>query len=313
VIPLLTIVGPTAVGKSAVALALAREIGAEIVSADSRKIYKYMDIGTAKPTQEKRKEIPYHLLDLIEPQEEFSAGRFGEEAEKVITQVQGRGKVPLLVGGSGLYVVAVTEGLFSGPSADKGRRERWKEEAKKSGGLCLYEKLREVDPPAASRIHPHDLVRIIRALEVYEETGMPISSLQCRGNRGTSKPYNLIIFGLNRPRENLYQRIEQRAERMFEQGLINEVRNLLSRGYRENLVSMQGLGYREVCAYLRGEYDENEALRLLKRNTRRYAKRQLTWFRKDGRVRWLDISENESPEEIALRIEKILASRGWKG
>ena len=312
-IPLLTIVGPTAVGKSGAALVLAKEIGGEIVSADSRKIYKYMDIGTAKPAEEKRKEVPYHLLDLIEPHEEFSAGRFGEEAEKVITQIHERGKMPLLVGGSGLYVVAATEGLFSGPSADKVRRKRWEEEAKESGGLYLYEKLRKIDPPAASRIHPHDLVRIIRALEVYEETGKPISSLQYRGNRGKSKPYNLIILGLNRPRENLYRRIEQRAERMFDRGLVKEVRNLLKQGYGENLVSMQGLGYKEVSAYLRGEYDENEAMRLLKRNTRRYAKRQLTWFRKDERIQWLDISENESPEEIVTRIKKILVSRGWKG
>jgi len=313
VIPLLTIVGPTAVGKSGAALVLAKEIGGEIVSADSRKIYKYMDIGTAKPTEEKRKEIPHHLLDLIAPDEEFSAGRFGEEAEKVITQVYERGRVPLLVGGSGLYIVAATEGLFSGPSADKGRRKRWKEEAKESGSLCLYEKLRKVDPPAASRIHPHDLVRIIRALEVYAETGKPISGLQCRGNRGKSKDYNLIIIGLNRPRENLYQRIEQRVERMFDQGLVEEVRSLLRQGYRENLVSMQGLGYKEVCAYLRGEYDESEAIRLLKRNTRRYAKRQLTWFRKGEQIQWLDISENESPEEVVTRIKKILAGRGWKG
>ncbi len=309
-IPLLAIVGPTAVGKGGTALALAEGIGGEIVSADSRKIYKYMDIGTAKPTQEKRKEIPHHLLDLIEPDGEFSAGRFGEEADKVIPQIYERGKLPLLVGGSGLYVVAATEGLFSGPAADKDRRRKWKEEAKKSGGLCLYDKLRKIDPPAASRIHPHDLVRIIRALEVYEETGKPISSFQCREKRGKSKDYNLIIIGLNRPRENLYQRIEQRVERMFAQGLVKEVRNLLKRGYGENLVSMQGLGYKEVSACLRGEYDENEAMRLLKRNTRRYAKRQLTWFRKDERIQWLDISENETPEEVATRIEKILASRG---
>jgi len=304
VIPLLAIVGPTAVGKSGTALALAKEIGGEIVSADS-----------PKPTQEKRKEIPHHLLDLIEPDEEFSAGRFGEEADKVIPRICERGRVPLLVGGSGLYVVAATEGLFSGPAADKDRRRRWKEEAKESGILCLYEKLRKIDPPAASRIHPHDLVRIIRALEVYEETGRPISSLQCRGNRGKSKDYNLIIIGLNRPRENLYQRIEQRVERMFAQGLVKEVRNLLNQGYGEDLVSMQGLGYKEVSAYLRGEFDENEAMRLLKRNTRRYAKRQLTWFRKDERIQWLDINENETPEEVevATRIEKILASRGWKG
>lgn len=307
-IPLLAIVGPTAVGKSRIALPLAGEIGGEIVSADSRKVYKYMDIGTAKPSEEERKKVPHHLLDLIEPQEEFSAGRFREEAEKVITQVHRRGNVALLVGGSGLYLRAVTDGLFSGPRANKERREKLKEEAAEFGPLYLYEKLKEVDALAASRIHPHDLVRIIRALEIYEGTGRPISNLQSEEKRGRGKLYSITSIGLNRSRQDLYRRIEQRVEIMFARGLVNEVRNLLERGYHENLVSMQGLGYKEVCGYLHGRYAEEEAVRLLKRNTRRYAKRQLTWFKKDKRIRWVDIGEDEDEKEIVERIKKILAN-----
>lgn len=307
-IPLLAIVGPTAVGKSQTALILAREMGGEIISADSRKIYKYMDIGTAKPTEEERRKVPHHLLNLIEPHEEFSAGRFREEAEKVITQVHQRGNVPILVGGSGLYLRAVTDGLFSGPQANKDRRKKLKEEAREFGSLYLHARLKEIDPLAASRIHPHDLVRIIRALETYEETGRPISSLQSEGRQGRDKLYNLTIIGLNRLRPNLYQRIEQRVDMMFARGLVDEVRNLLERGYHENLVSMQGLGYKEVCGYLHGRYGEEEAVRLLKRNTRRYAKRQLTWFKKDKRIQWLDVSEDENEKEIIERIKKILAN-----
>jgi len=312
VIPLLVIVGPTAVGKSQAALILAGEMGGEIVSADSRMIYKYMDIGTAKPAEEERKEIPHHLLDLVEPHEEFSAGRFREEAEKAITQVHGRGNVSLLVGGSGLYLKAVTDGLFSGPGADGEKRKRLKEEAEEFGLAHLYEKLKEVDPAAASRIHPHDPVRIIRALEVYEETGKPISSFQSEEKRVRGKLYNLTIIGLNRPRPNLYRRIEQRADTMFARGLVDEVKGLLARGYHENLVSMQGLGYKEVCGYLHGRYDKEEAVRLLKRNTRRYAKRQLTWFKKDKRIQWIDINEGEGKEEVVNKMKKILADRGGR-
>ncbi|MCD5401388.1 tRNA (adenosine(37)-N6)-dimethylallyltransferase MiaA [candidate division NPL-UPA2 bacterium] len=310
-IPLLTIVGPTAVGKSQAAIILAREMGGEIVSADSRKVYKYMDIGTAKPAKEERREIPHHLLDLIEPHEEFSAGRFQEEAKKVITQVYERGNIPILVGGSGLYLRAVTDGLFSGLQTDKDKRRKLKEGARELGPLYLHERLKEVDPLAASRIHPHDLVRIIRALEIYEETGKPISSLQSEEKWGRDKLYNLTSIGLNRPRSNLYQRIEQRVDIMFSRGLVDEVKSLLGRGYHENLVSMQGLGYKEVCGYLHGRYDEKEAVRLLKRNTRRYAKRQLTWFKKDKRIQWIDVSENENEKEIVPRIKKVLANRGW--
>ncbi len=312
-IPLLALVGPTAVGKGRVALILAREIGGEIVSLDSRKIYKYMNIGTAKPTEEERRKVPHHLLDLIEPQEEFSAGRFQEEAGKVIAQVYEKGKAPLLIGGCGLYLKAVTEGLFPHPPTDKDRRKKLQEEAGEFGSFYLYERLKGVDPLTASRIHPHDLVRIIRALEIYEETGKPISSLQSEGRRKRSKLYSLTVIGLNRPRPHLYQRIEQRVDTMFSRGLVDEVKNLLRRGCRENLVSMQGLGYKEVCGYLHGRYDEREAARLLKRNTRRYAKRQLTWFKKDKRIQWIDISENENEKEVVQRMKKVFANRERRG
>jgi len=267
-----------------------------------------MNIGTAKPDEEERKEVPHHLLDLIEPYEEFSAGRFREEAEKVISQVHQRGNVPILVGGSGLYLKAVTDGLFSGPRGDKDKRKKLKQLAGEFGSLYLYEKLKEVDPLAASRIHPHDLVRTIRALEVYEETGKPISTLQAEGKQERDELYETTIIGLNRPRPNLYRRIERRTEAMFARGLVEEVRNLLKQGFHENLVSMQGVGYKEVCGYLHHRYGEEEAVRLLKRNTRRYAKRQLTWFKKDKRIQWINISENESAEEVVKRMKKTLAN-----
>ncbi len=222
-----------------------------------------------------------------------------------------RGNIPVLAGGSGLYLKAVTDGLSSGLQIDKGKREKLKKEAKEFGSFYLHERLKEVDSLAASRIHPHDLVRIIRALEIYEELGEPISSLQSEEKRERGKLYNLTVIGLHRPRPNLYQRIEQRVDTMFSRGLVDEVRGLLGRGYHENLVSMQGLGYKEVCSYLHGRYDEKEAVRLLKRNTRRYAKRQLTWFKKDKRIQWIDISENENEKEIIPRIKKVFANQGW--
>ncbi len=294
-------------GKSGVALVLAGEVGGEIISADSRKIYKYMDIGTAKPTEEERKKVPHHLLDLVEPQEEFSAGRFREEAGKVIVQVYRKGNVPILVGGSGLYLRAVTDGLFAGPRADKERRKKFKEEAEKFGPDYLYGKLKKIDPAAAARIHPHDLVRTIRALEVYEETGKSISCLQAEEKSGGDKLYRLTSIGLNRLRSDLYRRIEQRVDMMFSRGLVDEVKGLWGRGYGEELVSMRGLGYKEVCGYLHGRYDREETIRLLKRNTRRYAKRQLTWFKKDKRIQWIDMDEHETEKEVVERIKKILA------
>ncbi len=316
--PLIVICGPTAVGKSRLALTLAQEIGAEIISVDSRKIYKYMDIGTAKPAREERSKVPHHLIDLIEPDARFSAGRFGEEAKKAIAQVQKKGRTALLVGGSGLYLKAVVDGLFSGPKASAERRERLKKEAEAFGTASLHQKLKKVDSQAASKIHPHDLVRIIRALEVYEETGRCISSLQSeqRANRQFSSPTaescrvasgdRLVMIGLNRDRKDLYRRIDQRVEIMFSHGLVEEVKSLLKRGYDENLISMQGLGYKEVCGYLKGNYDLEEAERLLKRNTRRYAKRQLTWFQKDKRIHWIKVNEDEDEKEILTKVKKFL-------
>ncbi len=239
-LPPIVICGPTAVGKSRLALALAQELEGEIISVDSRKLYKYMDIATAKPTEEERSTVPHHLIDLIEPDAQFSAGRFGEEARKAIAQVQRKGKTALLVGGSGLYLKAVVDGLFCGPKASAERREGLKKEAKAFGTASLHQRLKKVDPQAASKIHPHDLVRIIRALEVYEETGKRISSLQSQ-EKANREIRCLIMIGLDRDRRDLYRRIDQRVESMFSRGLVEEVNDLLRRGYHENLTSMQGL------------------------------------------------------------------------
>ncbi|MCD5391047.1 tRNA (adenosine(37)-N6)-dimethylallyltransferase MiaA, partial [candidate division NPL-UPA2 bacterium] len=211
-----------------------------------------------------------------------------------------------LVGGSGLYLKAVVDGLFCGPKASAERREGLKKEAESLGTASLHQRLKRVDPQAASKIHPHDLVRIIRALEVYEETGKCISSLQSQ--KEANREIRCLMIGLERDRKDLYRRIDQRVESMFSRGLVEEVKSLLKRGYDENLTSMQGLGYKEVCGYLKGDYDVDEAKRLLKRNTRRYAKRQLTWFRKDKRIHWIKVNEDE--KEILRKIKKSLVNTG---
>lgn len=291
-------------GKSRISIKLARELGGEIISADSRKIYKYMDIGTAKPSLEETGGIPHHLLDVVEPDQVYSAGSFQKDAQGIIAQIDKRGKLPILVGGSGLYLKAATEGLFSGPGADQEKRAELKQEVS-SRDAFLYEKLKTLDPQAAARIHPHDQVRLIRALEVFEATGKSILFLR-EEQKETPPLYRLTLIGLKRPRAELYRRIESRVDAMLTRGLVEEVEGLLRRGYQENLVSMQGLGYKEICAYLKGEYNQEEALRILKRNTRRYAKRQLTWFRRDKRIHWIDVGEQKETE-IIKEIKKTLA------
>ena len=248
-------------------------------------------------------------IDLIEPDAQFSAGRFGEEARKAIAQVQKKGKTALLVGGSGLYLKAVVDGLFCGPKASAERREGLRKEAKAFGTASLHQRLKKVAPQAASKIHPHDLVRIIRALEVYEETGKCISSLQSQ-EKANGEIRCLIMIGLDRDRRDLYRRIDQRVESMFSRGLVEEVNDLLRRGYHENLASMQGLGYKEVCGYLKGNYDLEEAERLLKRNTRRYAKRKRTWFQRDERIHWIKVNEDEDEKETLGKIKKALVNTG---
>ncbi len=299
--PLIVIVGPTAIGKSEVAIELAKRINGEIVSCDSCQVYKYLNIGTAKPTKEERKKIPHHLIDVIEPDEEFNAFLYARKAHKAISEIHKKKKTPILVGGSGLYVRATVDGIFLGAKKNKAIRER----LRKFSSDTLYRKLKKVDSETASHLHPHDRVRIIRALEVYELTGQPISALQ-EVSKGKEPNYNLTMIGLKRKRKELYQRINQRVERMIKKGLVKEVKNLLKKGFSKDLIVLKGLGYKEIIGYLDGEYDLKEAIRLLKRNSRRFAKRQLTWFNKDKRIHWIEIKKGDSASKVVSQIAKLL-------
>jgi len=303
---LLVILGPTAVGKTEVAVDLLSKIKAEIISADSRQIYKEMDIGTAKPPGEIRNKFPHHLIDIIFPDEVFNAAEFGLKARAVIKKLQEQDKLPILVGGSGLYIKAAVDGLFVGPGADGELRERLKERASREGSDALYRELKKVDPEAASHIHPNDQRRVIRALEVYELSGKRISSYQ---KERLSPLPNVVMIGLRKRRDSLYRSINERVDRMIEEGLVEEVKALLGKGYSKDLPSMQGLGYRQIIGYLNGEYSREEAVRLIKRDTRRFARRQLNWFKKDKRIIWLDVGEYSSVGQISDKILEILQKR----
>jgi len=277
--------GPTASGKSALGMELAGCFGAEIINADSMQVYRYMDIGTAKPSAKERKLVRHHLIDILYPDEEFSAALFQEEAQQVIADVGARGTRAMVVGGTGLYIKALTAGLIRGGEVDPAIRSRLQAEAQSGGREGLYGRLQEVDPITAGRLHPHDTYRIIRALEVYERTGRPISALRQR-HRFQEGPYQCLKIGLQMGREELYGRIDRRVDGMIEQGLKEEVRRLLEMGYAPSLKAMQSLGYKQITAHLEGEYDLAEATGLIKRDTRRYARRQITWFKADPEIQW---------------------------
>ena len=284
---ILCLLGPTAVGKTEIAIQLAQRLNAEIVSVDSRQIYRQMDIGTAKPTPEEQQAARHHLIDCVDISEPFSVADYQSLADTAIADIQNRGKRVLLVGGAGLYFRAVVDGLFEGPGADPSLRKRLEVEAAQLGVNSLHNRLRACDPESADRIHPNNLVRVIRALEVYELTGTPMSELQQQWHPEKQR-YPFIAFGLTMPRALLYHRIEQRVDVMLANGLIAEVESLLAMGYGRETAALQSFGYRELIAYLDGNCTYVEAISQLKRNTRRFAKRQLTWFRKDTRIEWLD-------------------------
>ena len=294
---LLCILGPTAVGKTEIAIRIALRIGGEIVSVDSRQIYRNMNIGTAKPTLEQLRLVPHHVIDCVSPDEYFSVADYQRLADEAIKQISDRGKVPMLVGGAGMYFKAVVDGLFDGPDADKALRKQLRQEAEEYGIQHLYERLKIIDPKAAGNIHHNDLLRIIRALEVFELSGNRISDMQQQWNNGEPR-YKFIAFGLDRPRQELYKRIESRVDQMMADGLLDEVRSLS--GYSRELQSMKCLGYKELLAYLDGKCELNEAVKLIKQNSRHFAKRQLTWFRKDKRINWMDLSTCQNPENVII-------------
>ena len=300
---LICIVGPTAVGKTEIAIQLAQHLDAEIVSLDSRQIYRGMDIGTAKPTLDQRGAVPHHLIDCVGVDQPFSVAEYQRLADTAIAEIRERGKPAMAVGGAGLYFRGIIDGLFDGPGADAEIRSKLQREADEHGNVALHERLRRCDPETADRVHPNNRVRVIRALEVYELTGKPISVLQ--GQWKTNEPrYPFRAFGLNIPRETLYQRIEERVDRMVEAGLIEEVKGLLDQGYPRNCVAMQSFGYKELIDYLDRNRTLHEAITLLKQNTRRFAKRQLTWFRNDPRIEWLDTSQFSSIDGI---VDNLIA------
>jgi len=304
---LIVLVGPTGIGKSKIAIRLSAFLPSEIVSADSMQVYKYMNIGTAKPSREERRAVLHHMIDVIYPDQYFSAGEYAKIARDKINRIINSGKTPILVGGSGLYIRAVVDGLFSEPMVKETIKKRLRTQLAEKGSRYLYEKLKKVDSIAAARIHPNDWRRIIRALEVFFSTGKTISSLQSK-SEADSINCRYCIIGLKTERKNLYGRIERRVNSMFKKGLVREVRHLIKRGYSKDLLPMQSLGYKEVLEYINGHCSLNEAKALLKRNTRHFAKRQMTWFNKDSRTKWIEI--NDIDKEVDLICHKILRLAG---
>lgn len=312
--PLIILAGPTAVGKTALSIRLAKETGAEIISADSMQVYRGMDIGSAKITKEEMAGVPHYLVDVLEPEEDFNVVRFQNMAKDAVAKIWSKGKIPLVVGGTGFYIQALLYDIdFTENDGDESyRRELEKKASDEQGALELYEMLRNTDPKSAQEIHPRNIKRIIRALEFYRQTGKKISEHN-ETQRQKESPYNYAYFVLNDERGRLYERIDRRVDLMMEQGLLEEVRALRERGVRKDSTAMQGLGYKELYAYLDGEYPLDEAVRIIKRDTRHFAKRQITWFKREKNVVWADRSViGQDDEKLAdymldcLRDRKII-------
>lgn len=296
--PVILLAGPTGAGKTRMALEMAGRFGGEIVSADSLQVYRGMDIGTAKPTPLERRRIPHHLLDVVDPDQPFDASRYCGLAREVIARLHREKKPVFVAGGTGLYIRALLGGLIAGPGADDALRRRLREELEQRGTASLYEKLRRGDERAAAQINPRDGVRIIRALEVLEATGRSIVDHQ-EAHRFGEQPYEVLKIGLLLDRDRLIENIGIRTERMITDGFVEEVRRLLAAGYGRSLKPMQSLGYRHICAYLAGEADLEGALRAIKRDTFRYAKRQMTWFSADREIIWF------SPADVEGAFERV--------
>ncbi|MDH7499996.1 MAG: tRNA (adenosine(37)-N6)-dimethylallyltransferase MiaA [candidate division NC10 bacterium] len=293
------LLGPTAVGKTAISIELAQRWNAEILIADSLQVYRHMDIGTAKPSREERSRVPHHLLDLVEPDQAFTAGDFRRLAQAKVREIWERGRLPLVVGGCGLYIRALVDGLFSGPPQVPEIRKRLQRMAREEGGEALHERLSRWDPLSAARIHPHDTYRIVRALEIGEATGKRPSEVRdLQWLRRKDGPF--LFIGLSRPRPSLYRLIEERIDFMIREGFLQEVESLLAR-FSPDCKPLQALGYRHMIHYLRGRWGWEEMVSLWKRDTRRYAKRQLTWFFKDERIHWFSLEEGE--EETCRRVQ----------
>ncbi len=306
-LPLIVLVGPTAVGKTGLAIRLALHFSAHILSADSMQVYRGMDIGTAKPTLEERRRVPHHLIDLVEPDQLFTVVDYQEHYNRVKAQLDAKGILPILTGGTGLYIRAVTQGfIFPSPPPNPELRAELKREAETEGPAVLYQRLRELDPAAAEKIHPQDLKRLLRALEVILATGKPFSAQQKAAQ--TVLPPNTVYLGLTRARDELYARINERVDQMLAQGLLEEVAALLAKGYGLELPAMQGLGYKELIPVVQGLAPLAEAVELLKKRTRNYAKRQETWFRREPVEQWFTLKTGEE-EDCYEKILQYLEGR----
>jgi len=310
--PLLVIVGPTGVGKTAVAVRLAATLPLEAVNADSRQIYRGMDIGTGKPTPEEQAALRHHLIDVVDPDERYHVARFRADALRSLADIRERGRLPVVVGGTGLYIRALLKGLRPAPPADPELRAELEREAREHGLTVLHERLKALDPEAASRLHPNDRVRIIRAIEVGtgRDAREPEAAAAAEWRRGVSG-WRLLMVGLRQSREALNHRLAVRARQMFARGMMEEVRRLLDAGYDEGLPSMGGIGYRQFAAVLQGRLEEEEAIRLMIRDTTRYAKRQMTWFARDAEVRWIDMKEDGGVDEATESILEHITREGW--
>lgn len=286
--PLIVLTGPTAVGKTKLSIALAKAVNGEIISADSMQVYRYMDVGSAKITPDEMDGVPHHLVDVLDPTEDFNIVFFQQLAKKSMEEIYSKGKIPILVGGTGFYIQAITRDIdFTQSEQDDSYRQELEALAAEKGSSFLHDMLASVDPKSAEDIHENNVKRVIRALEFYKQNGTRISEHNEEQKEHVS-PYNLAYFVLNAPRPLLYERIDARVDEMLKNGLVEEVKTLQRMGCHRGMVSMQGLGYKEILAWLEGEYPYDEAVRILKRDTRHFAKRQLTWFRREGEVTWVD-------------------------
>ena len=309
--PLVILTGPTAVGKTALSIALAKAIGGEIISADSMQVYRHMDIGSAKIMPEEMEGVPHHLIDVLEPAEEFNVVVFQKLAKQAVEEIYSRGHIPILVGGTGFYIQALVYDIdFTENNEDTALRQALEEQARREGADVLYERLRAVDPESCESIHAHNIKRVIRAIEFYEKTGKKISDHN-REQRQNDSPYHFAFFVLTDSRDKIYQRIDERVDLMMAHGLMEEVRALRDRGCRRDMVSMQGLGYKELLACLEGEISLEEAVYLIKRDTRHFAKRQLTWFRREKEVIWVDktVYDHDS-QKILNFMQDFLREKG---
>jgi tRNA dimethylallyltransferase len=304
--PVLALAGPTAIGKTELSLGLAQEFNCEIVSVDSMQVYRYMDIGTAKASLGERQKVVHHLIDIVDPDDEYNAARFVNDCLEVISDIHGRGALPLLTGGTGLYFQALRQGLFPSPRVDRSIRENLRRRIAEQGSSSLHDELMQHDPGSAARIHPHDTTRIIRALEVLQSTGTTLTEhlrrQQVKAGGGWFKRY--ISIGLTCERDALYQRINHRTSQLFELGLEKEVQGLINRGFGPELKSMQSIGYRHMVHYLDGRWSLEECKDTLARDTRRYAKRQYTWFNRDESINWFD---RDDAGEIFSYVEQNLS------